>query len=116
MLEALALANGNVTGSVGDDGLAAFDVGTSVAAAATNVTKPRRFLDMCGLLWRKLPWLPNDDPVGGGGCERDDAGRVLPPSFVLRAHRPLSGAATSPGRVGDAPARTVHAGRVRSPC
>src|ERR671936_938312 len=85
MLDPLALANENVTERVGADCLAAFVAGTtSIAAAATSATKPRRFLDICGLLaWRKLPWLPNDDPVAAAAA-RDDAGRVLPPSFVLR--------------------------------
>src|SRR5919198_2533955 len=65
MLPPLTLTNENVTESVGpDDGFAAFDAGTiSIAAAATSATKPRRFLDICGLLaWRKLPWLPTTTP------------------------------------------------------
>src|SRR5919198_3570903 len=91
MLPPLTLTNENVTESVGpDDGFAAFDAGTSsMAAAATSATKPRRFLDMCGLLaWRKLPWLPTTTPWRRR-LERDDAGRVLPPSFVLRGRSAL---------------------------
>jgi hypothetical protein len=56
MLDPLTLAYENVTESVGADGLAAFDAGTtSIAAAATSATKPRRFLDMCGLLLEEAP-------------------------------------------------------------
>src|SRR5919202_2772479 len=90
----LAVASSNETERVGPaEGLAAFDSGTSsIAAAATRATKPRRFLDMCGLLaWRKLPWLPTTTPWRRR-LERDDAGRVLPPSFVLR------GTSTAPQR------------------
>src|SRR5213592_1994536 len=66
----LALANENATERVGAGGLAAFDVGTiSIAAAAANATRTRRFRDMCGLLRRNLPWLPTMTP-GGGCCER----------------------------------------------
>src|ERR671925_1447447 len=85
MLDPLALANENVTESVGPEGLAAFDAGTSSIAAATRAAKPRRVLRMCGLLaWRKLPWLPTTTPWRRR-LERDDARCVLPPSFVLRA-------------------------------
>src|ERR671930_683562 len=86
MLPPFTLASWNVTERVGpDDGFAAFDAGTrSIAAAATRAAKPRRFLRMCGLLaWRKLPWLPTTTPWRRR-LEKDDAGRVLPPSFVLR--------------------------------
>jgi hypothetical protein len=92
MLDPLTLANLNVTERVGagDEGLAAFDSGTSsIAAAATSATKPRRFLDMCGLLaWRKLPWLPTTTPWRRR-LREGDAGRVLPPSFVLRGESAL---------------------------
>jgi hypothetical protein len=92
MLDPLTLANWNETERVGadDDGFAAFDAGTSsVAAAAASATKRRRFLDICGLLaWRKLPWLPTTTPWRRR-LERDDAGRALPPSFVLRGRSAL---------------------------
>jgi hypothetical protein len=92
MLDPLTLASWNETERVGadDDGFAAFDAGTSsVAAAAASATKRRRFLDIWGLLaWRKLPWLPTTTPWRRR-LERDDAGRVLPPSFVLRGRSAL---------------------------
>src|ERR687888_1899159 len=101
MLPPLTLTNENVTESVGPaDGLAAFDSGTiSIAAAATSATKPRRFLDMCGLLaWRKLPWLPTTTPR-----RRRLRETTLDASSLRRlcseADRRSSGAERSPERV-----------------
>src|SRR5919204_2424834 len=97
MLDPLALANENVTERVGADCLAAFVAGTmSIAAAATNATKPRRFLGMCGLLaWRKLPWLPTTTP-----WRRRRRETTLGASSLRRlcsdAHRPGRGAQRSP--------------------
>src|SRR5207244_13064752 len=86
MLDPLALASWNVTESVGpEDGLAAFDSGTSsIAAAAANATKPRRFRIMRPPCVEEAPVAANDDPVAAAAARDGVLGR-LPPSFVLRA-------------------------------